>query len=270
MVSDCNHRVLCVCADDDELPDSVVARLGQEDVQRRQCDDVYRGLVEACRWQPIVVILGADWLVESELDFVDCLRRACPRTRILVVGRGDRTSAARASTLARAGATPLTCDALHACLASDNTRTADRQPTDPRRSDPVPSDTVSGFALQGDVLEAGSGPATEPTGDSDSSFRGGRSQAVEASECVSGQNVGNAPIDDTDEIDDAAVQDDEWPEDDEESRPVRVPWLRYEGAPQRKPPGGDDEDVAPDAEDDDPPLLSAEELEALLGDGPVD
>jgi len=71
---------------------------------------------------------------------------------------------------------------------------------------------------------------------------------------------------------------------DNDSQSVRVPWLRYEDRPKRIPPSkASAPRPATDREgsrlsrlsgagdvDDDPPLLSTEELEALLGEGPIE
>jgi len=64
-------------------------------------------------------------------------------------------------------------------------------------------------------------------------------------------------------------------EQEEPSRPVRVPWLRYDGGPTRLPPKRTPASAkpSPPAErelEPEPPLLTPEELAALMGDSEAD
>lgn len=296
-----NHRVLCVLVDPDELPDAVRARLCQEDIDLDHRPDVFRGLARVGEWQPSVIILGADWLTPDESGFFDHVRRTAPMARLFIFGTEQRAGSAYLTLAAMGDVQPIGLEALHDALRAGYRRWgvagADQSTTTEkiRGSDP---DSV---APPPDVLNASLEVSREPTAAADSTNEHDEAPAnavdpfdgVELDVFADDEEIDGDAFDvgEDFEDDEQLCEDEDATETlDDDSQPVRVPWLRYNERPKRIPPskaapprsatdrGNEDPNRLTDSTgvngddivDDDPPLLSTEELEALLGEGPIE
>lgn len=232
-------------------------RLRQPDVDVQYRRDVYTALALTGRWHPDVVIVGVDWLVDDQLDVLDWIPKVSPRSKVGVVGFEGRAGSHFDAAISR-GATPLSLDLLEAVPTPDNQ--IDERDAPPAREQAISDENEAELAHSEGVLDSLVDPAAEPAGNIGSTSQ----ETIRVDDAQEASGQASAP-------DDGGVDEGEWPQDEEESsQPVRVPWLRYEGTKRRKPPAQKDttDETEGDPVDDDPPLLSPEEIEALLGDGP--
>lgn len=304
-----NHRVLCVLVDPDDLPDAVRARLRQEDIDLDHRPDVFRGLARVGQWQPGVVILGADWLTADELGFFDQVRRAAPMARLFIFGDERRAGLAYLALAAMRDVQPIGLEALHDALRAKMRRSGVTKAHGPATTEKIPDFDPDSVAPPADVLNASIETGREPSEVDDSIDQYGEpfvvpadpfdglEDEVFADDALADDVFAEGVFADDDELDDdgpefgEGYEDDELFADDEtddDAQPVRVPWLRYDERPKRIPPskasppraepdnatGGSNRTGGGvnghDDADDDPPLLSTEELEALLGEGPIE
>jgi len=216
------------------------------------CDNIYRALARLCRPEGAAVetvVVALDALQPAEFEFFTLARRFRPDVRILVHARDDARHLIALAT-DRGAAGELTEDIL---------LTLRRHPESPDGPQPAQPRDESDASTTGPAADAGPGAdPCEPEG----------ALTEEANLDL------DPPADnEADSTPDVAEQ--------QFSAPVRVPWSRHHGAPQRIRPNSDsrphsDQD-APQAAPESPPadsdhasepLLTQEELAALISDEP--
>jgi hypothetical protein len=233
--------------------------------------DVYRALARIGKQCPAAVVVAVDWLANDELEFFEILARRHRNVRAFVVGHqraGSKLSRAvgyGASVLA----SPIAVvDQVGVCPAP---ATAPAAP--PARSRGVDvQEKQPEFASAHNVFDAELDRRLQELVES-----GGASAEVAAAPVEAPEPAGPeatplrlAELDTAEDRTYEVIAEDVPPvsgpgvEDIDITRPVRVPWRRYDGAPARTPPRI--RPPEPPADGADAPLLTPEELDALLGD----
>jgi len=225
-------------------------------VQVESCEDVYCGLARIMRSlaaRPAAVVVGVDGIGSGELDFFRLISRFDSSLPVYVYG-GSR-SESRATRAIEFGATGRLTD-----MILESFKPAPMSPLFP---DPghVPSDTSCAREEAEPAAQAErvcDDPKDEPAVEEMRPVPLPPEQAATPGSPVDG-----------DQSDDRDLP----------SAPVRVPWLRYDDHPVRRPPStreaqsrapASDAEDRPSADGDSyEPLLTHAELEALIGDDDI-
>lgn len=298
------RQVLCVGGASELMPAEVVAAVSGARVTLASCSDVYRAMARIGQHPMALILVCVDGLVSSDFEFFEIVSRRRDAPQVLVwstvpgswrLERAIRMGATGELSLERlrdhlpaaeGGGETLLSDEGNIPIASD--RGIDAHISDAF----APTDNVFDAALdtrlnrdldeqdRDDVSEAAydesgvsgesgeSGDVASPvTNEVDTTDRLARQDLAgdDDSKVIGDEDafVESDGLDD--EFDEDDEQDEEDADDELESRPVRVPWIRHDDLPRREPPRRPPPAARKFAVDDDPPLLSAEELDALLG-----